>query len=72
MLQKPNKGLKLNPATKFKKGKSTLNGAKSRIGKGPGSKTKWAGTDSSQFNLRSYFCPEEKGTPLGVATTNDV
>ena len=70
MSNKPNNGIDLNQTTKFKKGKGKpkFRGAKSGTGKGPGSKGR---TDSSQLMMMQFFCPEARGTPLGVARTND-
>ena len=59
---------KLEQKNNFKGGKLKLRGAKSRTGKGPGR----MGTDSSQSCLEMYFCPEERGTPLGVPTAKDI
>ena len=71
MSTNPIKGRKINSKTTFKKKKPISRGAKSIIGRGPKGKVKRVETDSSQFNLRSYLCPEGRGTPLGVAAVKD-
>ena len=66
----PKSGISKKPDRKIKSrgGKTKIRGAKSKIGKEPGRMN----TVSSQYCLEMYFSSEARGTPLGVAKSNDI
>ena len=67
--KRPKKGKHLNSKFKKKKTSTSKKGAKSTMVEGLG--RLMVGTDSSQLEIRKYFCRKAMGTPLGVPTSID-
>ena len=71
LARKPDDGRKFSSKLKKKMTKNIKRGAKSTMVGGHWKLKNLGGTDSSQLEIYSYFCPEARGTPLGFPGTND-
>ena len=71
LARKPDNGSKFSSKVKKKMTKNIKRGAKSTMVGGLGKIKNLVGSDSSQLEIRKYFCPEARGTPLGVPAAKD-